>query len=35
MGREADSRMTSAWFGSNQNRKQLAVAKAIEFAEAA
>jgi phage/plasmid-like protein (TIGR03299 family) len=35
MGREADSRMTSAWFGSNQNRKQLAVSKAIEFAEAA
>lgn len=34
MGREADSRMTSAWFGSNQNRKQLAVSKAIEFAEA-
>jgi phage/plasmid-like protein (TIGR03299 family) len=35
MGREADSRMTSAWFGANQNRKQLAVSKAIEFAEAA
>jgi len=35
MGREADSRMTSAWFGSNQNRKQLAVSKAIEFAEVA
>ena len=35
MGREADSRMTSAWFGSNQNRKALAVSKAIEFAEAA
>jgi len=34
MGREADSRMTSAWFGANQNRKQLAVSKAIEFAEA-
>ena len=34
MGREEDSRMTSAWFGSNQNRKQLAVSKAIEFAEA-
>lgn len=34
MGREADSRMTSAWFGSNQNRKQVAVSKAIEFAEA-
>ena len=33
MGREADSRMTSAWFGANQNRKQLAVSKAIEFAE--
>lgn len=35
MGREADSRMTSAWFGANQNRKQSAVSKAIEFAEAA
>jgi len=35
MGREADSRMTSAWFGANQNRKQTAVSKAIEFAEAA
>ena len=35
MGRSADTRMTSAWFGSNQNRKQLAVSQAIEFAEAA
>lgn len=35
MGRETDSRLTSAWFGSNQTRKQRAVAKAIEFAEAA
>jgi phage/plasmid-like protein (TIGR03299 family) len=35
MGREADSRMTSAWFGANQNRKANAVSKAIEFAEVA
>jgi len=34
MGRSADTRMTSAWFGTNQNRKQLAVSKAIEYAEA-
>jgi phage/plasmid-like protein (TIGR03299 family) len=34
MGRSADTRMTSAWFGSNQTRKQVAVSKAIEFAEA-
>jgi phage/plasmid-like protein (TIGR03299 family) len=35
MGRSADTRLTSAWFGSNQTRKQRAVANAIEFAEAA
>lgn len=35
MGRSADTRMTSAWFGSNQTRKQVAVSKAIEFAEMA
>ena len=35
MGREADSRMTSAWFGANQTRKIKAVEKAVEFAEAA
>lgn len=34
MGRSADTRMTSAWFGANQNRKQVAVSQAIEFAEA-
>lgn len=34
MGRSADTRMTSAWFGSNQNRKQVAVSKALEFAGA-
>ena len=33
MGREADSRMTSSWFGANANRKAVAVSKAIEFAE--
>jgi len=35
MGREADSRMTSAWYGANQNRKIKAVDKAVEFATAA
>ncbi len=35
MGREADSRMTSSWFGANANRKAVAVSKAIEFAEVA
>jgi phage/plasmid-like protein (TIGR03299 family) len=35
MGREADTRLTSAWFGANQTRKQRAVSAAIEFAEAA
>jgi hypothetical protein len=35
MGRSADTRMTSAWFGSNQNRKQVALSQAIDFAEAA
>lgn len=34
MGRSADTRMTSAWFGSNQTRKQVAVSKALEFAGA-
>jgi len=32
MGREADSRLTSAWFGANQTRKVKAVEKAVEFA---
>ena len=35
MGREVDSRLTSAWFGANQTRKIKAVEKAVEFAEAA
>ena len=35
MGREADSRLTSAWFGANQSRKVKAVEKAVEFALAA
>jgi phage/plasmid-like protein (TIGR03299 family) len=34
MGRSADSRMQSAWFGQNQNRKLIAVNKAVEFATA-
>ena len=35
MGRSTDSRLASAWFGSNQNRKEKAVNKAVEFAMAA
>lgn len=32
MGREADTRLTSAWFGANQTRKVKAVEKAVEYA---
>jgi len=32
MGREADTRLTSAWFGVNQTRKVKAVEKAVEYA---
>lgn len=35
MGREADSRLASAWFGHNQGRKVRAVEKAVEYAVAA
>ena len=35
MGREVDSRLSSAWFGANQTRKMRAVEKAVEFAVAA
>jgi len=35
LGRTADTRMTSAWFGANQARKLKAVNSAIEMAEAA
>ena len=35
MGRSADSRMQSAWFGQNQARKVKAVNKAVEYATAA
>jgi len=35
MGRSADTRLASAWFGSNQTRKERAVNKAVEFAMAA
>ena len=35
LGRSADTRMTSAWFGANQSRKLKAINQAIEFAEAA
>ena len=35
MGRSADTRLASAWFGSNQTRKEKAVNKAVEFATAA
>ena len=32
IGREADTRLTSAWFGANQSRKVKAVEKAVEYA---
>lgn len=35
MGRSADTRMQSAWFGINQSRKVKAVNKAVEYATAA
>lgn len=35
MGRSADTRMQSAWFGQNQARKLVAVNKAVEYATAA
>ena len=35
MGRSADTRMQSAWFGANQARKIRAVNKAVEYATAA
>lgn len=35
MGRSTDTRLASAWFGSNQTRKERAVNKAVEFAMAA
>ena len=35
MGRSADSRLQSSWFGINQNRKLKAVNKAVEYANAA
>ena len=35
MGRNAESRMQSAWFGQNQTRKIRAVNKAVEYATAA
>lgn len=35
VGRSADTRMTSAWFGANQTRKEKAVNKAVEYALAA
>jgi len=34
MGREADSRLTSAWFGANQTRKIKAVERAVALAAA-
>jgi hypothetical protein len=35
IGRTADSRLTSAWFGPNKNLKVKALETAVEFAEAA
>jgi len=35
LGRSADTRLNSAWFGVNSNRKQEAMKKAVEYANAA
>jgi len=35
LGRSADTRLNSAWFGINQARKLKAVNKAVEYANAA
>ena len=35
VGKTDDSRMYSAWFGSNMNRKNKALELAVEYAEAA
>ena len=35
LGRGADTRMQSAWFGANQKKKVTALQKAIEMADAA
>ena len=35
LGRSADTRLTSAWFGANRKKKQSALTTAVEFAEAA
>ena len=35
LGRSADTRLTSAWFGANRKKKQNALTTAVEFAEVA
>jgi hypothetical protein len=35
LGRSADTRLTSAWFGVNQNKKVKALNLAVQMAEAA
>jgi hypothetical protein len=35
LGRNADTRLQSAWLGINKDRKNMALEKAVEFAEAA
>jgi len=35
LGRSQDTRLTSAWFGANRNRKAMALKTAIDFAQAA
>jgi hypothetical protein len=35
MGRNADNRLTSSWYGGNRNLKSKALETAIEMAEAA
>ena len=35
MGRSDDSRLVSAWYGANADKKSVAIQKAVEYAEAA
>jgi hypothetical protein len=35
MGRSADTRLTSAWYGLNKSKKEKALELAIDYAEAA
>jgi hypothetical protein len=35
LGHNPETRLQSAWYGQNRNRKVMALEKAVEFAEAA